>query len=101
MFSSERPQYVKPPTEDLLWIDEILVTSQQSKSMAAALKKIQSSAVEPLPKTGQGLGHAIGFFEQGILLGAVLFFSAVIPTLGYGSWVLGTHAWRLTQSWKA
>ncbi len=60
-------------------------------------QELREHAVEPLPKTGQPLGHAVGFFEQGIFLGAGLFLSIVVPSLAYGSWVLGRSAWRLVR----
>lgn len=61
------------------------------------LREIRKQAEEPLPKTGQPLGHAVGFFEQGIFLGAGLFLTVVVPAVAYGSWVLGRGAWRLAR----
>jgi hypothetical protein len=95
MFSSERPQYISSPPSDLLAIEKLLEGGQKSESREVSLRKIRSSAVEPLPKTGQPLGHAIGFFEQGIMLGAGLFLGVFIPAVAYGSWVLGRNAWKL------
>lgn len=95
MFSSERPQIVLSPSSDVLVIEKLFEGVQQSESREVSLRKIRSNAVEPLPKTGQPKGHAIGFFEQGILLGAGLFLSVFVPAVGYGSWVLGRHLWRM------
>ncbi|ESZ93897.1 hypothetical protein SBOR_5718 [Sclerotinia borealis F-4128] len=100
MFSSVCPQYILPPSEDLLILDEF-VGGRESISKEALLKKMQRVATKKLPETGQGLGHAIGFFEQGIWLGAALFLSVVIPALGYASWVGGRLAWGVIGKLRA
>lgn len=84
MFSSARPQYTSCPKTDLLVIDELFRHETNSK----LLQTLKMSAIEPLAKMNQGKGHAIGFFEQGILLGAGLFLTVLIPAIGYSSWLL-------------
>ncbi|KAF7925153.1 uncharacterized protein EAE98_007241 [Botrytis deweyae] len=90
MFSSPCPQYTALPPEDFLLIDKVLAGGSEGHEL---LKKTREGAVKALPETGQAPGHAIGFFEQGILLGGGLFLSVVVPTLGYVSWVGGRSAW--------
>ncbi|KAF7923369.1 hypothetical protein EAE99_007066 [Botrytis elliptica] len=90
MFSSPCPQYTVLPPEDFLLIDKVLAGGSEGHEL---LKKTREGAVKALPETGQAPGHAIGFFEQGILLGGGLFLSVVVPTLGYVSWVGGRSAW--------
>lgn len=91
MFSAKRPQYIKSPADDLLIIDKLL--SGAFKDVTC--KKLQESARKPLRKTGQPLGHAIGFFEQGILLGVGILFLVVVPTVGFVSWKTITNVWRI------
>lgn len=43
-------------------------------------------AVAPLPKMKRPSGHAVGFFGQGIITGAVVLFGVVVPAVGYGAW---------------
>lgn len=97
MFSSERPEYILSPSKELLTLETILGGTNATGGEELVARELRKNAVEPLPKTGQPLGHAVGFFEQGIFLGAGLFLSIVIPSLAYGSWVLGRSAWRLAK----
>ncbi|KAF7891123.1 uncharacterized protein EAF02_001448 [Botrytis sinoallii] len=90
IFSSSCPQYTALPPEDFLLLNKVLAGGSEGHEL---LKKTRESAVKALPETGQAPGHAIGFFEQGILLGGGLFLSVVVPTLGYVSWVGGRSAW--------
>ena len=94
MFSTRRPQYLQPQMGILSLGDNRLEKSD------VAMRKIQREAMEPLPLTGQPLGKAIGFFEQGILLGLGTFLTILIPSVSYGSWIVGKHAWRLAFSQK-
>lgn len=98
MFSSTCPQYIALPPEDLLVVDKVLAGGSESNEL---LKKIQKVAVKALPETGQAPGHAIGFFEQGILLGGALFLSVVVPALGYVSWVGGRSVWGVIGRFRA
>ncbi|KAG4438900.1 hypothetical protein IFR05_005635 [Cadophora sp. M221] len=97
MFSSERPEYIMPPSKELLTLETIIGGTNATGTEDLVARELRKNAVEPLPKTGQPLGHAVGFFEQGIFLGAGLFLSIVIPSLAYGSWVLGRSAWRFAK----
>ncbi len=45
--------------------------------------KLKGLALKPLRPTGQRPGHAIGFFEQGILLGLGSTAIVVLPFLGW------------------
>ncbi|CAL3967004.1 unnamed protein product [Diplocarpon coronariae] len=100
MFSSERPQYISRPSSDFLAIQKLFDGEKKPGSEARLLTEIRKAAVKPLPKTGQPLGYAVGFFEQGILLGGGLFLSVVAPALGYGTFVLGRYAWKAVASMR-
>jgi hypothetical protein len=67
MFSTPRPQFITPPA----------TLPAPSKLMEIALKQLKP--------TGQRPGHAIGFFEQGILLGLTSTALVVLPLLGWGA----------------
>jgi hypothetical protein len=87
MFSLPRPQYISRVPAELSLIEQHISAGKASNaSKVAQLRKL---AVKALPSTGQRPGYALGFFEQGILLGIGLFLSVVVPTTGWGLWVLG------------
>lgn len=87
MFSIPRPQYIVSPTIELAVIEKLLV-SDKASNWTMKVNQIQKLAMKELPRTGQAQGYAIGFFEQGILLGLGTVFSVVIPVTGWGLWVL-------------
>ncbi|KAE9381054.1 aldehyde dehydrogenase-like protein PutA [Stipitochalara longipes BDJ] len=66
MFSTPQPQFINAPTS----------LPPASKLMKLALKQLKP--------TGQRPGHAIGFFEQGILLGLGSTALVVLPLVGWG-----------------
>lgn len=67
MFSTPRPQFITPPA----------TLPAPSKLMEIALKQLKPTRQRP--------GHAIGFFEQGILLGLTSTALVVLPLLGWGA----------------
>jgi hypothetical protein len=66
ILSTPRPQFIVPPAP--------LPPSSQLKELA----------LKTLKPTGQRPGHAIGFFEQGILLGLGSTALVVLPLFGWG-----------------
>jgi len=66
MFSVPRPQFTNPA------------------SPLPSPHKLMELALKQLKPTGQRPGHAIGFFEQGILLGLGSTTLVVLPLLGWG-----------------
>jgi hypothetical protein len=56
--------------------------------------------VKELKPTGQKKGHAVGFFEQGILIGLGITASVVLPIVGWGVWRLGREGWKLVGRWR-
>jgi hypothetical protein len=75
MFSRPSPQIIEP------------VKNIESKTMF--LREI-----EDLKPVGQKAGHAVGFFEQGILIGLGFTALFVLPTLVYGGFRMGRDIWR-------
>jgi hypothetical protein len=80
MFSVPRPQIVTKGVE---------ITSK--------VEELRDLAVKALKPTGQKPGHAIGFFEQGILIGLGVTVLALLPAVGWGVWTVGRSAWRVLR----
>lgn len=72
MFSVVRPQLISP-----LSVEHGLIRDVLQKPHSMTLNEIRALAIKPLPPTGQKPGHAIGFFEQGIITGGL---TIVLPT---------------------
>lgn len=83
MFSKARPQYITPPTIETLQ-DITTVSSRQLKAVATA----------PLKPISQGRGFAIGYFEQGLISGASIVISIVLPAVGYGTYLVGRKVFQ-------
>ncbi|RAH84251.1 hypothetical protein BO86DRAFT_397117 [Aspergillus japonicus CBS 114.51] len=72
---------------------EMITTIQAGESelrkghLLAALSK---NVNQPLPKTGQGPGTSMGFFEQGIVVGFVFIVIPVVSVTGFSVWTLLT-----------
>lgn len=79
MFSLSTPAYIQPPTQNFSAIIE---------KSDSELRRLSTVA---LTLTGQPLGHAVGFFEQGIFIGLGMVFLIAAPTAGYFTY-LGTKA---------
>ncbi|KAH8679519.1 Aldehyde/histidinol dehydrogenase [Tricladium varicosporioides] len=80
MFSNPRPQYIIPVT----------YLPDTSKLRAMALTKLNHVAQRP--------GKALGFFEQGILLGLGSAALLVVPLVSWGLFTSGKALWRLVQA---
>lgn len=96
MFSVPRPQFAEKPPPAFQGIEDLLSGGAagtgkgkgkgKGKVTAAALRE---KAVKPLPPTGQSDNKTIGFFESGILTGAAIYVSVVLPAMGYTAYFLG------------
>lgn len=94
MFSVPRPQFAEKPSPALQKVEDLLLSGvaaaggarKKSKVTTAALRE---QATKPLAPTGQSENKAIGFFETGILTGAAIYVGAVLPAVGYTTYVLG------------
>lgn len=76
-FSTARPQFILPP------LDSATIADILGGANAAALGKLGTAAkLPPAKKRPDGTG--IGFFEQGILVGASLYFPLLLAGLGAG-----------------
>jgi hypothetical protein len=98
MFSSPRPQYIAlpAPSSDLALIDDMLARFYEPAGQSWALVKLRGKVVGKdgkaakllKPKKVQPEGSQLGFFEQGILLGAGLVLTVIISTAIGGIWVV-------------
>jgi acyl-CoA reductase-like NAD-dependent aldehyde dehydrogenase len=84
MFSVPRPQYITTSPELFSVSAKILDNMNHTSE-----KAMRSLATAPLAPTGQGKGFAIGFFEQGLLTGAAVALTVVVPAISYGTYVIG------------
>ncbi|KAK1655733.1 Aldehyde/histidinol dehydrogenase [Colletotrichum phormii] len=84
MFSVARPQFVEKPTGALAKLEQLLTSTG-----AISAQNLHALAVAPLRPTNQPGNSRLGFFEQGLLLGAGLIMSVVLPSLAYGTWIGG------------
>jgi hypothetical protein len=90
MFTKARPQFVLPEADSGFPISQLFLSTEgKEKDSNASRKTIRGMALAPLKPTGQGKGEAIGFFEQGLLLGGTLLLTTVIPMITYGAWIVG------------
>ncbi|KFZ04648.1 hypothetical protein V501_09104 [Pseudogymnoascus sp. VKM F-4519 (FW-2642)] len=97
MFTSPRPQYIvlPAPSSDLALIDDMLSRFYEPLGQSSALVKLRGKVVGRdgkaakilKPKNAQPQGGQLGFFEQGVLLGAGLVLSVIISTVIGGIWV--------------
>ncbi|PYH68360.1 uncharacterized protein BO88DRAFT_454647 [Aspergillus vadensis CBS 113365] len=58
---------------------------------SSKLQAFRERESQPLRETGQGPGTAIGFFEQGIIVGALFIVLPVISLVGYSGWRILWH----------
>ena len=84
MFSVPRPQFVEPPSETFKKAEELLAGSK-----GVSTSSLRSLAVKPLKPTGQPKNEITGFFESGFLLGASIALTAILPVVGWTSYVVG------------
>ncbi|KAJ0116118.1 ldehyde dehydrogenase [Diaporthe amygdali] len=87
MFSVARPQFVQKPPAALRKADELLSGGPNKGGVTASA--LREAATQPLAPVKQSSNKAIGFFEQGILTGAALYLSIILPAVGYSTYFLG------------
>jgi len=95
MFSVARPQFVEPLPAELQPADHLLLEDASPPGVSAA--SLRAAAVKPLKPTGQPKNEIMGFFETGILIGASITLSVVLPLLGYTTYTLGRKGLELAM----
>jgi hypothetical protein len=90
---------MKPSPARLATIETLFNPSMKNHT-TTQVRELRKVAVEPLQPTGQKPGHAIGFFEQGIMIGLGLFLAVAVPTASYGAWILGKKGFQAAMSLK-
>jgi hypothetical protein len=87
MFSVARPQFVQRPAAGLHKADELLSGGPNKGGVTAAA--LREAATRPLAPAKQSSNKGVGFFEQGILTGAALYLSIILPVVGFSTYFLG------------
>lgn len=81
MLSRPRPEIIEPIDGSNIGLEDL------SNPMSPRLRLLQQRESQPLRETGQGPGTSIGFFEQGIIVGALFIVLPVVSVVGYTGWV--------------
>lgn len=104
MFSVARPQFVEKVRGGFQTVEDALLgsssSSKASRSRGTTASKLRELAVQPLPPTGQSDNKGIGFFEQGLLVGAGIFASFLLPALGFTAYFLGRKGLELATRYR-
>ena len=75
LFSSETPEFIHPSSRSIL-LQEAL-----DGVNAASRQRIREQTLRALTPMGQPPGYAIGFFEQGLLVGATILGASTVMSL--------------------
>lgn len=89
MFSAPRPQYVEKPPSDFQIVEGLLSGSIGKTNNTVTTAMLRETAIKPLPPTRQSENKAVGFFESGLLTGASIYLSMILPVLGLTAYYLG------------
>lgn len=89
MFSLARPQFVAPPAPagPLGQVQALLLLGGDGAADAGA--KLRARATAPLKPTRQPDNARLDFFASGVLTSLAITLSALLPLLGYTTWVVG------------
>jgi len=83
MLSKPRPEFVEEPIGN-----SAIELKDLINPMSTKLQILRQRETQPLRETGQGPGTAIGFFEQGIIVGALFIVLPAVSLVGYSGWFL-------------
>lgn len=102
MFSVPRPQIVEKLPAVFQKVEDLLFTGDgKGKGKGkVATSTLRAVAVKPLPPTGQSDNKAVGFFEEGVLTGAGIYLSIILPAVGYGTYFLGRKGFEIAARFK-
>lgn len=102
MFSVPRPQFVEKVQAEFQKVEEaLLLSAAASKGTGrTSTSNLRELATKPLPPTGQSDNKGIGFFEQGLILGAGMYLSVILPTLGFTAYFLGRKGLELAARFR-
>lgn len=103
MFSVPRPQFVeKVVAEGFQKVEDVLLSSTSKKTRGSGITttKLRDLATKPLPPTGQPDNKGIGFFESGLLVGAGIYASLLLPALGFTTYFLGRKGLELAARYR-
>lgn len=84
-----RPQFAQGPPPVFQKADDLLSGGAGKAKGKITASTLREAAVKPLPATGQSENTAVGFFESGLLTGAGIYLSVILPAVGYTAYLLG------------
>lgn len=92
MFSVARPQFAEKPPRVFREVEDLLsggAGKGKARDKSASPAALREKAVKPLPPTGQSENTSVGFFEVGLMTGAAIYMTAVLPAVAYTTYFLG------------
>ncbi|KAJ4418637.1 hypothetical protein N0V82_005428 [Gnomoniopsis sp. IMI 355080] len=90
MFSVPRPQYVEKTPQNFQKVEDLLTSGISGKTKSkVTTSMLREAAIKILPPTRQSENEGVGFFESGLLTGASIYLSMILPTLGFTAYFLG------------
>ncbi|KAF4624948.1 hypothetical protein G7Y89_g13219 [Cudoniella acicularis] len=96
MFTDARPQVVTQSFDGSSELSQALSAKFKSADAEKISLYIRNLAVQHLKAPKRPLGHAIGFFEQGILTGLGIFLiTTVVPPFAYGGWTFAKYWYEI------
>lgn len=88
MFSVPRPQFVEQLPAGFQKVKGLLSGEGGKDRGNTTTSSLRELATKPLPPTGQSDNTGIGFFESGIMVGAGIYLSLILPALGFTTYFL-------------
>lgn len=89
MFSVPRPQYVEQTPREFQLVENLLSGPSEKSKQSMTASILRERATKALPPTRQSENTGVGFFESGLLTGAGIYFSMILPALGLTAYYLG------------
>ncbi|KAJ4388997.1 hypothetical protein N0V93_006459 [Gnomoniopsis smithogilvyi] len=89
MFSVPRPQYVEKTPLVFQKVEDLLSGGSGKTTSKVTTSILREVATKQLPPTRQSENTGVGFFESGLLTGASIYLSMILPALGFTAYFLG------------
>lgn len=108
MFTVPRPQFVEEVQAEFQRVDALLSSSsgvgggggKGRGASSTTTSQLRALATKPLPPTGQTENTGTGFFETGLMVGAGMYLSLILPALGFTTYFLGRKGLELAAKFK-
>lgn len=80
---------MEKPSAGFQKVEELLCVSPAKAKSKVTASALREAALRPLPPTKQTENQGVGFFESGLLTGAGIYMSMILPALGFATYYLG------------